>query len=235
MSDDFVECLNCGRVNPEWAQVCRACGVPLKHGESIVTPAGRVPTDRDSIVSIAATVATILVAVVLGLILSGLNPTEPTVGQGFTPSPSPTPEPSPTETAAAPSVAASVAASASAAAGPPGTLTFGTALDENDQITEPVDTFTAGMPFAHSISVPTPFGVNSVGEQIVRILDDGTEQEVVRAIDNQPAVVPDATVAGFAIADAGPLIEEWGPGTYEMRVFAGDKLIAQGRFVLAGS
>jgi hypothetical protein len=55
----------------------------------------------------------------------------------------------------------------------------------------------------------------------------------VRAIDNQPSVVPDATTAGFGIPDAGTLLEEWGPGLYEMRVFAADQLIAVGRFTLA--
>ncbi|MGZ8475168.1 MAG: hypothetical protein ACXWWQ_02945 [Candidatus Limnocylindria bacterium] len=229
MNDELVDCFNCGRSNPEWAQVCRSCGVPLRHGEPLLAPTGRIPTDRDSLVSIGAVIGTILLAVVLGLIVSGLNPTDPTVGRTTpTPSPSPTPEASestlPSETPApTPTPVAAL----------PGILVFGTALDENKRIVEPVNTFTPGMIFAHSIEVPTPFGVSTVGEQIVRILEDGTEEEVVRAIDNQPQVQPDATVAGFAAGDATNFIEEWGPGLYVMRVYAADVLIAQEQFTLA--
>jgi hypothetical protein len=233
MTDELVECFNCGRSNPEWAQVCRACGVPLRHGEPLLAPAGRLPTDRNSLISIGAVIGTILAAVVLGLVVSGLNPTEPTVGLGLaTPTPSPTPEP--TESAAE-SIAPSEEPipSESVAAAPPGTLVFGTSLDQNKQVVEPVNTFTPGMPFAHSISVPTPFGVSTIGEGIFRVGEDGTEEEIVRAIDNQPAVLPDATTAGFSIPNAGTLIEEWGPGLYVMRVYAGDQLIAQEQFTLA--
>lgn len=228
MNDELVDCFNCGRSNPEWAQVCRSCGVPLRHGDPLLAPSGRIPTDRDSLISIGAVLGTILLAVVLGLIVSGLNPTEPTVGFSTpTPTVSPTPEPSesvaPTDTPEP---------TATPVAGPPGTLVFGTDLDENLRIVEPVNTFTPGMTFAHSIEVPTPFGVGTVGEQIVRILPDATEEEVVQAQNNQPQVRADATVAGFEIRDAGTLIEEWGPGLYVMRVYAAGVLIAQEQFTL---
>lgn len=229
MTDDFVECLNCGRVNPEWAQVCRSCGVPLRHGESIVTPAGRVPTDRDSLLSIAATVGTILIAVVAGLILSGLNPTDPTVGQGGTPSPSPTVEASPSTT---PVPSDTPIPTSTPPPGPPGTVTFGTALDQDDNIVEPVDTFTPGMDFAHRVDMPEPWGVTTIAEGIFRIAEDGTETEVVRAIDNQPSVVPNLTYAAFVVP-VTPLYEEWGPGVYEMRVFVNNELVAVGRFTFA--
>ena len=229
MNDELVDCFNCGRSNPEWAQVCRSCGVPLRHGEPLLAPTGRIPTDRDSLVSIGAVVGTILLAVVLGLIVSGLNPTDPSVGR-TTPTPSPSPTPEATESTAP---CDTPAPTPTAVAGPPGTLVFGTALDQNRRIVEPVNTFTPGMIFAHSIEVPTPFGVSTVGEQIVRILEDGTEEEVVRAIDNQPQVQPDATVAGFEAGDAQDFIEEWGPGLYVMRVYAADVLIAQEQFTLA--
>lgn len=230
MTDELVECFNCGRSNPEWAQVCRACGVPLRHGEPLLAPSGRVPTDRDSLLSIGAVIGTILLAVLLGLVVSGLNPTEPSVGQDV-----PTATPSPT--AASPSESAAPSEtpipSESAAPAPVGTLVFGTELDENLQIVDPVETFTPGMTFAHSISVPEPFGVSTVGEGIFRILDDGTEQEVVRAIDNQPQVTADATVAGFEAGDAVNFLDDWGPGLYVMRIYAGDTLIAQEQFRLA--
>ena len=92
MTDETVDCFNCGSANPEWAQVCRSCGVALRHGEARMVAAGRVPTDRDSLVSIGAVIGTILAALVIGLFISSLNPTDPTVGRE-TPSPSATPEP----------------------------------------------------------------------------------------------------------------------------------------------
>jgi hypothetical protein len=230
MNDELVDCFNCGRSNPEWAQVCRSCGVPLRHGEPLLAPSGRIPTDRDSLLSIGAVIGTILLAVVLGLIISGLNPVDPTVGFS-TPSPTASPTPEPTESAA-PSESAPPP-TATPVPGPAGTLVFGIALDQNRQVVEPVNTFTPGMRFAHSFSVPQPFGVSNVGEQIVRVLPDSTEEEVIRAIDNQVQVRPDATTAGFEIADAGALIEEWGPGLYVMRIYAGDLLLAQEQFTLA--
>ena len=48
-TDETVDCYNCGRSNPEWAQVCRSCGVPLRHGQARVVPTGRIPTDRNSL------------------------------------------------------------------------------------------------------------------------------------------------------------------------------------------
>ena len=33
MTGDSVECFNCGRANPSWAQVCRSCGVPMRPEE----------------------------------------------------------------------------------------------------------------------------------------------------------------------------------------------------------
>ena len=230
MTDELVECFNCGRSNPEWAQVCRACGVPLRHGEPILAPAGRLPTDRDSLLSIGAVIGTILLAVLLGLFVSGLNPTEPSVGLGLeTPTPSPTVQPSPSESAAP---SETPIPSASVAAGPPGTLVFGTELDENNQsITAPTNTFTPGMNFAHTVTIPEPWGVSNIGEQVVRILDDGTEEEVQGGAPIL-AVVPDLTYAGFEVP-VESLFTDWGPGIYEMRVYAAEVLMAVGRFTLA--
>ena len=81
-TDETVDCYNCGRSNPEWAQVCRSCGVPLRHGQARVVPTGRIPTDTNSLISIAAVIGVILGAVVLGIFLSSLNPTDPTRGRG---------------------------------------------------------------------------------------------------------------------------------------------------------
>ncbi len=172
MTDETVDCFNCGRANPEWAQACRSCGVALRHGEARVVPAGRFPTDRDSLISLAAVIGTIVAALLLGLFVSGLNPTDPPVAAEPSPtavSPAtPTEEPSAAQTES-PDASASVAASASAATSAsvapsaseapdlPGTIVFGSELDGDRQIIEPVDTFTPGMTFAHSITSTEPF------------------------------------------------------------------------------
>lgn len=118
----------------------------------------------------------------------------------------------------------------------PGTLVFGTQLDANRQVVDPVDTFTPGMTFAHSITSSQPFGTPTVGEEVVRILDDGTEEVVVSHVGetpNQLGVAPEASSAGFVGPDATAFLQSWGPGLYEMRVYTGETLIARGQFRLA--
>jgi hypothetical protein len=225
---ETIECFNCGRSNPEWAQVCRSCGVVLRHGTERIVPAGRYPTDRDSLMSIGAVVATILAALLIGLFVSSLNPTDPTVGVGGTPSPTPTP--SPTESPSAePSVAASVAPSVAATPPPlPGTLAFGTTIDANRNVVDPTDTFTPGMDFAYSVTMPATFGAAQIQNEIVRI-QDGAEQIVLerQAVPVDPA----ATSYGYVIGDATGFIGELGgPGDYIWRVYINDQLVAQGPF-----
>jgi hypothetical protein len=233
VTDETVDCFNCGRANPEWAQVCRSCGVALRHGQERIVPSGRLPTDQDSIISIAAVIGTILLAVFLGLFISNLNPTDPTVGLDASPTPSPTetPEESPSASAAA---AVSVAPSVSAAPALSGTVVFGTTLDGDNQVTDPTETFTPGMTFAHSITNNAPFGAATLGEQVLRINEDGTDGEtLVAAPQNQLNVDPAASTAGFVAGDAAAFVSSWGPGLYEMRVFVGETLIARGQFRLA--
>lgn len=231
MTDETIDCFNCGRANPEWAQVCRSCGVALRHGQERIVPSGRLPTDQDSIISIAAVIGTILLAVVLGLFVSNLNPTDPTVGLDASPTPSPTATPEPTPTASA---SVSVAPSVSAAPALPGAVVFGTTLDANNQVVDPVETFTPGMTFAHSITNNTPFGAAFLGEQVLRINEDGTDGDtLVAAPQNQLSVDPVAASAGFVAGNAANFVSSWGPGLYEMRVFVGETLIARGQFRLA--
>lgn len=235
MTDETVDCFNCGSANPEWAQVCRSCGVVLRHGEARMVAAGRVPTDRDSVISIAAVIGTILAALVIGLFVSSLNPTDPTVGRE-TPSPSATAEPS-LESSVPPVVASETPipeVTASATPALPGTVAFGTQLDGNRQVVEPVETFTPGMTFAHSIVNAQTFGAPTIGEQVVRMNEDGTEgEEVVAAAGNQLRVDPASTTAGFVGPDASAFLQSWGPGLYEMRIYVGETLIARGPFRLA--
>jgi hypothetical protein len=233
VTDETVDCFNCGRANPEWAQVCRSCGVALRHGQERIVPSGRLPTDQDSIISIAAVIGTILLAVFLGLFISNLNPTDPTVGLDASPTPTPTETP---EESASASAAASVSAAPSASAAPAlsGTLVFGTTLDGDNQVTDPTETFTPGMTFAHSITNNAPFGAATIGEQVLRINEDGTEGEtLVAAPQNQLNVDPAASTAGFVAGDAAAFVSSWGPGLFEMRVFVGETLIARGQFRLA--
>jgi hypothetical protein len=233
MTDESVECFNCGRANPEWAQVCRSCGVPLRRGQSRTAPTGRFPTDRDSLISIGAVVGTILAAVVVGLLVSSLNTTDATVGQA-TPTPSPTPEPTTTPSSAAPSASASAAPPSATPVPLPATVVFGTELDGSDQVVEPVDTFTPGMTFAHSISSTEPFGVSQIGEEIVRINEDGSVgDQIVDPAGNKLGVDPAGTTAGYVAGDAANFVRDWGPGVYEMRIYTGETLIAKGQFRLA--
>lgn len=232
MTDEIVDCFNCGSSNPEWAQVCRSCGVVLRHGEARVMPTGRVPTDRDSLVSIGAVVGTILLALLVGLFVSNLNPTDPSVGQA-SPSPSTTPEPT-IEPTVEPAATGTPAPTPIATPALPGAVVFGTQLDGNRQVLDPVETFTPGMIFAHSIINATPFGVPTIGEQVVRLNDDGTEgEEVVAFAGNQLRVDPASTTAGYVGPDASAFLQSWGPGLYEMRIYVGDTLISRGQFRLA--
>ena len=232
MTDEIVECFNCGRANPEWAQVCRSCGVPLRHGQAARSiPTGRFPTDRESLTSMGAVIGTILAAVLLGLFVSSLNTTDVVVGAA-TPTPSPTPEPTIEE-----SVAPSISATPVPTPTPvplPATVAFGTQLAANREVIDPVDTFTPGMTFAHSISSTEPFGANVIGEEVVRINEDGTPGAViVDPATNQLSVDPAATVAGFVAGDAANFVRDWGTGVYEMRIYIGQTLIAKGQFRLA--
>ncbi len=227
MTDASVECFNCGRANPEWAQVCRSCGVPLRRGRERTVPSGRIPTDRDSLISIGAVLGTILAAVVVGVIIAGLNPTEPSVGLA-TPTPLPSVEPS----VAAPSVAASVAPTATPEPTPvplPGTLVFGTGLGGSGEVTGPVDTFTPSMTFAYGVSVPDGFGGPQIHNEVVRLDDDLTVVLPREAV----AVDPAATSFTYVIGPAANFIVEWGPGEYEWHVYVGDDLVASRPFRLS--
>ncbi len=231
MTTETLECFNCGRANPEWAQVCRSCGVPLRQGRERTVPTGRVPTDRDSLISIGAVLGTILAAIIIGLFISGLNPTQPTVGL-TTPTPEPTIETTP-EPSLAPSVEPTVAPTATPVP-LPATVVFGTSLDENRQVVDPVETFTPTMVWAHSITSTEPFGAPAIGEEVTRLNEDGTDAEtIVNQAQNQLGVDPAATSVGFVAGPASNFIRDWGPGLYVLRVYVNDELIGEGTFRLA--
>jgi hypothetical protein len=179
-----------------------------------------------------AVIGTILLAVLVGLFISGLNTTEPTVGAA-TPTPTPLATPTP-EATVEPIPTDTPVATPSPTPALPATVAFGTTLDANRQVTDPTDTFTPGMTFAHSITSTTPFGVPTIGEEIVRLNEDGSEGErIVDQTTNQLGVSPEGTTAGFVAGDAANFVRDWGSGLYEMRIYTGETLIARGQFRLS--
>ena len=237
MGEPTLECYNCGRENPGWAQICRSCGVSLSGAERWTsgTPPPRFPTDSTSLISMGAALATVVAAVLVALLLANLDPNEAGAVAERRPTPTPTPR-----------AAASVVATATVAPAPtatpaptptptpvrPGTLAFGTAFDPaTKRITAPATAFAPGSVFAHSITLTEPFGVRLIQEEVVRVAADGTETVVQRRNATSLAVDPSGTSAAFSV-NTNALIESWGPGTYRMRVYRGDELLAEGEFQL---
>jgi hypothetical protein len=237
MLDDLgetIDCPNCGRPNPGWAQVCRNCGFSLRRGlaRSVGKPQRPFPTDQTSLLSIGAAVGSIVLAIVLGMIFSAVNPTKPTVGVSSSPTPSPVPSLSPS---LVPEPSASIVAEAtpSATAALPDTITFGTGLTASKAVSGKTDTFGPGSYFAHSVAAKNPFGVSTLYETVVRVADDGTESAVQT---RYPVPVnKNAKVFGFVVSTSS-LLRDWaGGGNFVMRIYDGQTLIAQGSFTLKSS
>lgn len=228
MTDGTVDCFNCGRENPEWAQVCRSCGVTLRHGEARVAATNRFPTDQASLVSIGAVLGTIVLAVIVGLFVSGLNPTEPIVGL-----PTPTPEPSLTPATPEPSLEPIPTDTPAPTPVPTpafrGTLTFGTGLDEGRNVTGATDTFTPSSNFAYSLNVPGGVGGTPIRNEISRTSEP---PEVIVPGDEIP-VDPAVEIVGYNLGSAASLVRDWGPGQFVWRIYVGDELVAEAPFRLA--
>ena len=235
MTDETVDCFNCGRANPEWAQVCRSCGVALRHGEDRVTPAGPIPRDQASLVSIGAVVGTIVAALLIGLFVSGLDPSDPAAAlpsqAPAAASVEPTEEPLPSDTpvASAPP-AVSTTPAPSATPGLPGTMAFGSALDDNRQVSEPVETFTPPDAFAYSVTMPGGFGADAIENEIIKL---SGESETVVLPRQSVGVSPDAETFGYVIGTAGDFLGQWGPGEFQWRVYVGGEMVARGTFRFA--
>ncbi len=239
MTEPGLECFNCGRENPRWAQVCRNCAVSLSGAARFPSgPPARFPTDRASLVSMGSAIATIALAIAVGLFVANLDPSEgiasvePSVAPPITPSivPSLPPTVAPTPPPATPSPTPAL----------PGTLTFGHELDPNTrEVTEPVNTFGPGQTFAYSIRMPETFDVSEILVEVVRVADDGSET-VIQAPSAQP-IDPETPVAAFAVpadnllfgADGLPDTgDEFGAGEFIMRIYRGEEVIAEGPFTL---
>ncbi|HET6379611.1 MAG TPA: hypothetical protein VFH63_01060 [candidate division Zixibacteria bacterium] len=231
MTGDTVECFNCGRANPSWAQVCRSCGVPISAATSRTLPSGPVPTDRESLISMGSALGAVVLAIVVGVIVSGMiPPAAPPPVETPTPEPTPSVLPSPSLDASAPVGEGSAEPTVLL----PGTVAFGTGLNNStNEVTDPTDTFTPGSRFCHSISLTEPFGAPQVLEEVLKIEENG-ELTVVQ--ERAPLTVDQtATVAGFC-TDASGLIDAWGVGQFLIRDYRpGDEpvLLAEGRFTLA--
>jgi hypothetical protein len=235
MTGDSVECFNCGRSNPSWAQVCRSCGVPMRPGGAGARPpSGPFPTDRDSLLSIGGGLATMVLAIGLGLMLSGMLPEAASVIE------TPTPEEASLSILPSPSVAASESESAKPTAKPtpepPGTLTFGLGLNQaTDEVIDQTDTFSRDDQFCHSIALRERFDVTVIQEEVIRIEANGDRTVVqARAEGKNPIDNQDARVVGFCVPGSS-VFDEWGTGEFIMRDYRwtdGPELLAKGRFTL---
>jgi hypothetical protein len=236
MTDDSGEtiCPNCGHSNPPWARICRNCGVSLSRalGRPVSAPQSPFPTDSASLVSLGAGIGSIVIAIVLGLFFSAINPTQPTVGLVSSPTPTVQPSPSASATKAA---SPTPKPTPSPTPKPIGRITFGTGLDRSTrQVINPTSTFSPNEFFAHSVSVPQPFGVSTVTEEVVRVANG--KETVVQSRTDPSSVVhisPSARIFGF-IVSTNSLLTDWnGGGIFIMRIWRGSQKLAEGRFTLS--
>lgn len=226
MTGETVECFNCGRPNPAWARVCRYCGVPLVAGDVAAVNSRPFPTDQHSLLSMGAAIATIVAAVIIGVIFSNLNPTDPTVGLAA----------SPTPTASRPVASVSTEPTAQPTRTPkpkpqlPGTVAFGTGLDSSTcKLTDETNEFGPGTAFAHVIKLDEPFGVDQLTEKITRIRKNAKDKVVEDGANRAPA---NESVVCYSVR-SDDVIANWGTGRFIMRVYRGDEQIAEGRFRLS--
>ena len=242
MSEPGLECYNCGRENPPWAQVCRECGVSLLGAARYPSgPPPRFPSDTGSLVSMGSAIATIVLAILVGLFLANLDPSrgtalvEPSISPPLTPSIVPSVPPS------VPPTATPAPATPSPTPALPGMLVFGHTLDEaTREVVDPDNSYVPGDTFAYSIRLEETWDVPEMLVEVVKVAEDGTEI-VVQAPSVQP-VDPESPVASFAVpadnliygadgvADSG---DDFGTGEFVMRIYRGEELMAEGPFTLS--
>jgi hypothetical protein len=231
MTGETVECYNCGRANPAWAQVCRSCGVPIRPGAAASQSSGPIPTDRDSLLSIGATLAAIAGAIVLGLVLSGIIPDAPPLAEVVE-----TPEPSLSAVPSGSAAPSEAAESADASADLLGTITFGTGINQADEVLNRTDTFGPGSGFCHSLQLTERFRVPRIQEEVLRVEEDGTLTEVQeRRGSNLDVDRRSRAGAWCAPGGADALIADWGAGTFVLRDYRNPdtpELLAEAQFTL---
>ena len=243
MGEPTVECYNCGRENPGWAQICRTCGVSLRGAERFASgPPPRFPTDTRSIVSIVAAVGTIAAAIIVGVLLSNLDPSGPVAGAPqATAGVAATSTPPPATATVSPTTVATAAPTATPPPPLPGELVFGTALDPTTRVVSaPQTTFTLGDNFAYSVTMDEAIGAEQIFVEVVKV-EDG-EETVLQEPTGGQLIDPAQPTAAFEVP-ADTLIlgpdgvadseDEFGTGSFVMRIYLGpDQLIAQGTFEL---
>jgi hypothetical protein len=110
-------------------------------------------------------------------------------------------------------------------------IRFGTALDSaGGEAINPTTRFRADDRIAYSVQLAAAPGVDTILVEIVRI-EDGT---IVQRPSTQ-GIVASATIVSFRFAvPTGQLLDDWGAGAYEMRIFLPGAAhpIAAGRFTL---
>jgi hypothetical protein len=230
MSGDTIECFNCGHANPSWAQVCRQCGFALRpDGRAPGGPRGILPTDQASLISIGGTLGAIVLAIVLGLFVSGLIPPALNVA-AETPSPTASSTPLPS-VSIVPVASGSAAPSGGSITPLIGTITFGSGLNSTThEVTGQTTAFSAGVAFAHSVRLTEPFGVATIQEEVTRVADGVIVQ---KRVGSDLDVTATSMIAGYRVKDAGTLIPGWGTGTFILRVYRGEELLAEGAFSLS--
>lgn len=228
---ETVDCTNCGRANPAWAQVCRNCGKSLRRdlAHPVTRPATPFPTDQASLFSVGAAVASIVLAIALGLFFSAINPTEPTIGLTSSPTPTATPHvtatPQPTPTP-------QPSAKAAPTPKPVAKITFGTSFNRTTkQALNPTSTFSPGSTFAWSFSLGTPFGVPTLNVEVSKVVN--SKETVVDSRGENPVRVGTTAKTFGLVLSTNSLLDAYGgSGSYVMRVYRGTEKIAEGRFTL---
>ncbi len=176
-------------------------------------------------------------AIVFGLILSGMLPEAPAVIASASPTPSQSVGPSPSQ--------APASASSEPTARPTpeliGTLSFGAGLNQSTQeVIDKTDTFASGSTFCHSISLPQPFGVDEYQEEVLKIRSNGKLTIVQKR--GRDAAGGIGRLGGRVVQpDRRPDLRRlrqhgWGTGDFMLRAYrrhdGSPQLLAQGRFTL---
>jgi hypothetical protein len=228
---ETVDYTNCGRPNPSWAQVCRNCGKSLRRdlAHPMTRPETPFPTDQASLFSVGAAVASIVLAIALGLFFSAINPTEPTIGVTSSPTPTATPLATPTPK---PTPTPRPTAKPTPTPKPVAKITFGTSFNRTTkQALNPTSTFSPGSTFAWSFSLSKPFGVRTLNVEVSKVVN-AKETVVDPRSENPVPVSPTAKTFGLVLSTNDLLDAYGGGGSYVMRVYRGSEKIAEGRFTL---
>jgi hypothetical protein len=116
-------------------------------------------------------------------------------------------------------------------AAPPLTIRFGQGLDpQTNRATPRTRRFRSGDPFAYSVTLAQRPGTRDILVEVTRL--DGGRRVVVQEPSLQH-IQPQARTFAFQV-ETDDLLEAWGAGDYEMRIFLGpgSDPIAIGRFTL---